>query len=105
MDEQLEQVIKQLESWSENHAEISLTVESGFFVLTLEGGLTVFEDMFVFENQFCKVLFQPARCDDVSSVWQEIGSQGYWLVRLRHLLGIITLYESRVPITRHEWGV
>jgi hypothetical protein len=39
MDEQLEQVIKQLESWSENHTEISLTVEIGFFALALAGGL------------------------------------------------------------------
>jgi hypothetical protein len=105
MDDQLEQVIKQLESWSENHTEISLTVEIGFFALALAGGLAVFGDMFVFENQFCRLLFQPARCSDVSSMWQEIGSHGYWLVRLRHPSGIITVYETRVPITRHEWGV
>jgi hypothetical protein len=65
MDEQLEQVIKQLESWSENHTEISLTVEIGFFALALAGGLAVFGDMFVFENQLCRLLFQPARCSDV----------------------------------------
>jgi hypothetical protein len=104
MDEQLEQVIKQLESWSENHVEISVTMESGFFGLTLEGDLAIFEDMFVFKNQFCRILFQPARCGDVSGVWQEIGSKGYWLVRLRHPLGLITLFETSVPITSHEWG-
>ena len=105
MDEQLEQAIKQMESWSENNTEISSTLQSGFFALTLEGDLAVFEDMFVFESQFCKVLFQPARCSDVSCAWQEIGSKGYWLVRLRHPLGIITLYETHVPITPHEWRV
>ena len=105
MDEQREQVIKQLESWSENNSEISVTVEIGFFAIALEGSLAVFEDMFVFKNQFCEILFQPARCSDVSSMWQEIGSQGYWLVRLRHPLGLITLYETRVPITPHEWGL
>ena len=105
MKEQLEQAIKQLESWSENHTAISSTLESGFFALTLEGGIAVFEDMFIFENRSCKVLFEPARCGDVSCVWQEIGAQGYWLVRLRHPLGLITLYETHVPITRHEWGV
>jgi len=46
-----------LESWSENHTQISSTVEIGFFALTLEGSLAVFEDMFVFENQVCKFLF------------------------------------------------
>jgi hypothetical protein len=96
MDEQREQAIKQLESWSENKSEISLTVEIGFFALTLDGDLAVFEDMFVFKNQFCMLLFQPARCSDVSSKWQEIGSQGYWLVRLRHPLGNIGLCEPNL---------
>jgi hypothetical protein len=81
---QLEQAIQQLESWSENHAEISLTVEIGFFAIALEGGLAAFEDMFIFENQFCRLLFQPAPCSNASSMWQEIGSQGHWLVRLRN---------------------
>jgi hypothetical protein len=101
MNEQLEQVIKQLESWSENHAEISVTVEIGFFALALEGSLAVFEDPFVFESQFCRLLFQFARCSDVSCMWQEIGSEGYWIVKLRHPSGIVALYETRVPITRH----
>jgi hypothetical protein len=105
MDEQLEQVIKQLESWSENQSEISMGVEIGFFIITLEGGLAAFEDKFFFKNQFCGFLFQPSRCSFAHSVWQEIGSQGYWLVRLGHPFGLITLYETRVPITPHEWGV
>lgn len=104
MDEQREQAIKQLESWSENQTEICLNVEIAFFVLALEGGLVAFEDTFIFNNQFCRLVFQPARCSDVASQWQEIGSQGYWLVRLKHPAGILLLYDpnkgpGRFPVS------
>ena len=106
MNEQLEQeqAIKQLESWSENHTEISVTVEIGFFALALQGGLAAFEDLFVFESQFCRLLLQPARSSEVSCARQEFGSQGYWIVRLRNPLGIIALHETPVPITQARVG-
>jgi hypothetical protein len=103
MDEQLAQVIKQLESWSENPVEISLTVEIGFFILEYSGGqLVAFEDMFIFQHDFCRIVFRPARCTCPDSTWQEIGSKGYWIVRLGHPSGLITLYETPFSISPHE---
>src|SRR5579864_2939959 len=100
MDEQLEQVIKQLESWSENHTKIPLTVEIGFCSIGSTCRLRVFENLFVFENGVFNVLFQPARCDDVSGVWQEIGASGYWLVNFRHHGALATLFETTTPERR-----
>jgi hypothetical protein len=56
--------------------------------------------LFVFENGVFNVLFQPARCDDVSGVWQEIGARGYWLVNFRHHGALATLFETTTPERR-----